>query len=353
MALAVVVAATAWVASGQLGGTGKAIEPGKAPAAVEPRAVAVRVARSEAVPRPRHVVLRGRTEPNRTVTVRSETVGRVATIEAERGGRLAEGARIATLAEEDRPARLAEARALLAQREAEYRASRTLAERGFRADNQHAVAQAQLDAARAQVRRMEVESRRTVIRAPFEGVLERRPVELGHYLQEGDEVAVIVDLDPMVIVAYLTETDRARVEVGHTGTVRLATGEEVAARVRYLSAKADDATRTFRIELETPNPGHRLIAGVTAEIRVAVEEVPVHRITPALLALDEQGQVGVKTVGPEDRVEFRPVRILADGPEGMWVGGLPAAVRLITVGQEFVRPGQQVRPVADPGTAAP
>ncbi len=354
MALAVVVGATAWVASGQFAGTGGKAEPtARPPAPVEAPVPAVRVAASEAVSRQRHIVLRGRTEPNRSVTIRSETIGRVSAIDAERGRHVAAGARIVEIADDDRPARLAEAKALLAQREVEFRASRTLADRGFRADNQHAVAQAQLDAARAMVSRMEVEMRRTSIKAPFAGHLESRAVELGDYLKEGDTVGVVVDLDPLIVVGHLTETDRARVRVGQTGTARLATGEEVTARVRYLSANADGPTRTFRVELEVANPERKLIGGITAEILVAVDDISVHRITPALLVLDERGQVGVKTVDADDQAQFHAIRIVDDGPEGMWVAGLPQSVRLITVGQEFVRDGQKVRPVATEAKAKP
>ncbi|WP_374445400.1 efflux RND transporter periplasmic adaptor subunit [Stella sp.] len=352
MALAVMAGAAAWVVSGQMAGGGPSPAADRPPPpAAEPAPTAVRVVESVAAARARRVVLRGRTEPNRQVVLKAETMGRVATIDVDRGRRVSEGQRIVELAEDDRPARLAEARALLAQREVEFRASRTLAERGFRADNQHAVARAQLDAARAQVMRMEVEMRRTGVRAPFAGVLEARRVELGDYLKEGDPVATVVDLDPVVVVAHLTEIDRAHVRLGQTGRARLANGREVEARVRYLAANADPATRTFRVELEAANPDLAVIGGLTAEVLLAVEEVMAHRITPALLALDEQGMVGVKTVDAADRVAFHPVRILEDGPDGMWVGDLPERARLISVGHEFVRTGQTVRPVA--GEARP
>lgn len=353
MALAVVAGATAWVASGQIAGGSNPPEAAKKPApqAAEAQPAAVRVVESVAEARSRRVVLRGRTEPNRQVVLKAETMGRVAAIEAERGRRVAEGQRIVELAEDDRPARLAEARALLAQRDVEFKASRTLVERGVRADNQHAVARAQLDAARAMVTRMEVEMRRTVVRAPFAGVLDERPVELGQYLKDGDTVATLVDLDPVIVVAHLTEADRARVRIGQSGRAKLATGQEIEASVRFLAANADPATRTFRVELEAANPDLAVIGGITAEVLLAVENVQAHRITPALLSLDEQGVIGIKTVETGDKVVFHPVRILEDGPDGMWVAGLPDRIRLISVGQEFVRSGQTVRPVA--GEAAP
>lgn len=355
MALAVMAGATAWVASGHIVGGENTPDPPPRPAqtaAVAPLAT-VRVAPSTAEEHARRVVLRGRTEPNRKVVLKAETMGRVTAIDAARGQPVAAGQELLELAEDDRPARLAEARALLAQREAEFRASRALAERGFRADNQHAVARAQLDAARAMVTRMELELRRTRVRAPFAGVLEERRVELGDYLKEGDAVATLVDLDPVIVVAHLTETERGRVRLGQTGEARLATGQRIATRVRYLAANADPATRTFRVELEAANPDRSVIGGITAEIQLEVERVAAHRITPALLSLDERGVVGVKSVDGDDRVVFHPVRILEDGPDGMWIEGLPDRVRLITVGQEFVRSGQTVHPAtAEPATAS-
>ena len=56
-----------------------------------------------------------------------------------------------------------------------------------------------------------------------------------------------------------------------------------------------------------------------------------------------------KTVNSDDVVEFMPIKLLKDTPEYLWVGGLPDSVRLITVGQEFVIVGQQVKPVKAEG----
>jgi multidrug efflux system membrane fusion protein len=55
--------------------------------------------------------------------------------------------------------------------------------------------------------------------------------------------------------------------------------------------------------------------------------------------------VGVKTVAPDNKVTFRPVDIIADQPDGIWLGGLPEKIRLITVGQEFVIDGEEVTPI--------
>jgi membrane fusion protein, multidrug efflux system len=54
--------------------------------------------------------------------------------------------------------------------------------------------------------------------------------------------------------------------------------------------------------------------------------------------------VGVRTV-QSGIVHFQPVNIVSDGPDGMWVTGLPTGTSVITVGQEFVAEGSRVKAV--------
>src|SRR3546814_18097233 len=77
---------------------------------------------------------------------------------------------------------------------------------------------------------------------------------------------------------------------------------------RYISAVADEATRTFRIELEIPNPSRRVMQGISSEMHLPLAPVAAHLISPAILTLADDGTVGVKLVNDEGLVEFRPVR---------------------------------------------
>ena len=57
------------------------------------------------------------------------------------------------------------------------------------------------------------------------------------------------------------------------------------------------------------------------------------------------GEMGVKTVDEEGRVRFLPARIVDSDSDGVWLGGLPEELLIITVGQEFVAEGQRVKAV--------
>ena len=72
-----------------------------------------------------------------------------------------------------------------------------------------------------------------------------------------------------------------------------------------------------------------------------------HRITPAVLALDDAGKVGVRIINAEQRVEFHHVTVVRETKDGVWITGLPNEIDLITVGQEMVADGDSVETSPD------
>ena len=355
------VLAAGWMLSGQFGGESDGASEIAELAAIEPAAVpetadalaSVRVAQLSAQPRERTLIVSGRTEASREVELRAETDGRVAEVLVERGQHVEEGEILLRLATDDRQAKLTEARALLRQREIEFAAAEELAAKGFRSDTNVAAAQALLDGARAAVERMRIDIRRTRIAAPFAGYVWQNRAELGAYVKAGDPLGAIVDLNPLLVVGYATEHDIGYLQLGALGAARLIDGTQVQGIISYIASKADPQTRTYRFELEVPNDGGTIRSGLTAEIAIPMAQTMAHLVSPAVLTLEEDGTIGVKVVNLEQVVEFVPVIILGDTAEGVWLGGLPQDVTLITVGQEFVVAGQRVRSVEVAGPATP
>jgi len=352
VAIGLAVVAVAWILSGVLGGGESPAEPPPAAGAEtvdDKPLVKVRVARSEATAHVRDIVLRGQTEASRSITLKAETEGRVAAVTAKEGGTVAEGQVIVELAREERDARLAEARALLRQREVEYNAAVKLAEKGYRAETALAEARALLDAARAALAIIQIDIAHTAITVPFDGVLETRYVEVGDFLDVGNDIARVLDLDPVYIVAQVSERHIGALKLGAVAEGRLVSGETVSGPITYISSAADEETRTFRVEVEIPNPTLAIADGVTAEMRLAVDRVLAHQVSPALLTLNDAGEIGVKIVNAEGIVEFHPIAIASDTADGIWLTGLPDRIDIITVGQEFVKAGQKVEPVVGGG----
>jgi multidrug efflux system membrane fusion protein len=354
LAIVIAVAAVGWVLSGQI--SGSRVDPaiaasrGEAPAAetaAEPSITTVRIIHSVAQDRTEQVIVRGRTEAKRRVHLKSEVAGTIVELPKAKGEQVKKGEVIARLAIEERQARLAEARALAKQRDLEYQAAKKLSQKGYRSETAFAGTAAQLDAAKAAVKAMEVQMEKTAIRAPFDAVIDDRMVELGGYVKDGDAIALLIDEDPFLIVGQVSENEVGRLRLGSRGQAKLVTGESVTGEISFIATAAAPETRTFRVELQVPNPDRTLRDGVTAEVAFPTGSVPAHFISPALLTLNDAGTVGVRTVGEADdkgrrTVRFFPVNLVDDNVDGVWITGLPREIDIISVGQEYVREGETV-----------
>jgi len=346
LALGVILAVSAWLISGQF----KPAPPqaGGDSQAIQRAAISKVRVRS---PRPRQIrqeiIINGRTEPARAVTLRAEIDGRVTRLGAEKGSEIKQGDLIARLDIRDLEAQLEEAKAILGQRQLEYEGVNKLKRKDLQSEIHLERAKATLASARAAVKRIEVAVSNTIVRAPFNGVLDDLPIEIGTYVQSGDVVARILEQNPILAVGAVTQLERSRLVLGDEGLARLITGQVVDGKIRYIASEADDATRTFRVELELTNPGRALVAGITTEIAIPVRTVTAYGISPALLSLSSTDEIGIKVVDTDNIVQFHPVQIVRSTADELWISGLPKGVRIITVGQGFVRSGERVQPVAE------
>ncbi|MDE0658952.1 MAG: efflux RND transporter periplasmic adaptor subunit [Gammaproteobacteria bacterium] len=349
-ALLIVVATAIWLMTGYLGGV-DAVADHPSISDLNARTTANGDDREPTVVRARtitasayseQVKIRGHTENKRTVEVRAETQGRVVERPVERGTAVDAGDLLCRLAVEDRQAQVNQAQEAVNQARIEHEGSLRLKDGGFQSRTAIAQAKSRLASAEAQLEAAALDYERTFIRAPFGGVVEQTLLEIGDYAQPATPCARVVDLDPMLLVGQVSERDVARLANGGTATGVLVSGETATGIISFIGHQADPSTRTYRVEATVPNPHHRLLSGATADIAIVVGEVDAHQISPAVLALDDGGQSGVHTVEADGRVRFRPVTIVADGGEGVWVTGLPETVTLITVGHQLVVDGERV-----------
>ncbi|MFU8816286.1 MAG: efflux RND transporter periplasmic adaptor subunit [Pseudomonadales bacterium] len=303
-------------------------------------AVAVRMSRAQPVERV--LVLQGDLQPDQVVLVRAETPGQVETWHVPRGGAVEREQLLAELELGERRSTLRQAQARLNVAEQQLRITQQLAEEGYEPDIQLQVRRAELQAAEADVDAIQQDIRRTRIRAPIPGRVDRRIADVGDYVAAGGEVAQIVNNDPLRATVQVPQQAIGRVALGQAARVTAVPHGQVAGEVTYVSTLADPATRTFRVEVEVPNPQRRLPAGTSVEVEIPTEEVLAHRVSPAILGLDDQGRVGVKTVDDSGRVAFYEIEPVRAEREGIWVAGLPERARIITVGQGFVTTGEQV-----------
>jgi len=344
IALGLLLALVLWIASGHL----ERSEPATAsPAAVAPASapMKVRVADYRAETITRSVRVQGQLEPWRSVNLRAETAGTVETLAVRQGDRVQRGDLLVRIAMEDREIRLARAEAQLAQSRADLEATQRLFDKQLTSDNSLKAAQAGLAVAQAEIAAIRLDIERTSLRAPFDGVVEEIPVELGTLLERGDKVLRIVDDTRLKATAQVPQQHVANLNGGQPAAVELITGTQLEGRLIYIARVADTATRSFRVEVELANPAAALSSGFSAVLDFPVGEIEAHFVSPALLVLHDDGRLGVMQVTGQGQAAFRPVELVRSEKGGAWISGLPPQVRLITFGQGFISDGEAVTPV--------
>ena len=289
------------------------------------------------------VVVRGRTQATRTVVIRSETAGTVAAAPVLQGTFVKQGQVLCRLATDARQAALDQAHAAQKSAQLAQQQSEQLAKAGYRSPTQVLQAQANLDATNAAVRAGEIAMGQVNIKAPFAGVFDHRDAEVGAYLGPGQPCGTMIEIDPLLIVGDVPETQAAALKIGATATARLVSGQTLAGRIRYVAHDADPATRTYHLEVTVPNSKLTIRSGLSAELHIAAGTGPAHLVPVSTLVLDSAGRQGVRYVQADGRVAFAPVTIVEETRDGVWVTGLTGDIQLITVGQSYVGDGQKVR----------
>nr|WP_086940852.1 efflux RND transporter periplasmic adaptor subunit [Thaumasiovibrio occultus] len=339
ISLILLVALTAWLIS----------KPSNAENAIEETAATldvplakVQVDRFESEAVARHILLYGRTAPDRQATLGAEVAGQVEERLVTQGQRVEAGQELIKLEAADRVSQLRGAQALVNVRQKEYDAARSLRSRGLQGDVAVSQAQANVVEARARLRAAQLAVEHTVIKAPFDGIVERIHVQPGDFLGVGDPVALVVDLDPLIVNADVSERHIHQVSEAQPAKITLLNDQTYDAVLRYQATVSSETTNTYAIELAIDNPEMALTAGMSATVDIELESREAVKLAPSALALDEAGNLGVKTLSNDDTVLFVPIDIVKVEPNGVWLAGLGDSVEVITVGQGFVRDGDSV-----------
>ena len=302
----------------------------------------------------RKLMISGRTEAAHKVMAATRTNGVLTELRVVRGQTVKKGDVLAILSDEAREAQVTQAQALVNQRKVELDAKRRLIEMNALPKLDLVSLEAQLKIAEAALAGAQAERDRGIITAPWSGIVTDVPAEVGGaaFSVAGKEIAQIVDLDPILAVVEVSERKLAGVKVGDTAQLRLVTGETVEGRIRFVSKSASATTRSYRIEVEAPNHDLSIPDGITAEVAIKLTPTPATRVPRSALTFSSAGELGVRSVGKANTVEFIPVSVAEDEQAFMWVAGIPDQVRVIVQGQDFVREGQRVEAVDAPEQTA-
>ncbi len=346
LALLLTAGLIAWMATGGILRFDEEAPPAQIPPEYAP--ISVQTQWLDAVEHAPRLTLQGQIEPWQQLELGARVAGTVERLPVATGETVVTGQVIAELSVENRAAQIARFEAEIRQREGELAAAQRLrssqmqsATEILRLTTELARARADLDAARLALSH-------TRPQAPFDAVVDRHLVEVGDYVQPGLALVRLVAIDRLKVTGQVPQQSIVHVEVGQTVDVDLLDGRRLPGVVHFISSAADRGSRTFRVEVAVQNPERLRIAGGSATLGVHLAPVMAHRVSPALLALDRDGRLGVWMLDDEERLRFGPVRLLSADNDAVWIGGLPDRVRLVTRGAGFAEPGQRVVAVDQP-----
>ena len=312
----------------------------------------------------------GELEAQLRTTLAAEVAGRVTRVVLDEGAPVVAGTIVVEIDPERRALELDAAKARVAQAEAQLAKAKREAERvrtlfqskvGSQSQLDGAnttleVAQADVAAARAQQGVAKRALSDASVTAPFAGLLARRHVNVGEFVQSGAPLFDLVSLDPIDVVFHLAEVDSSRVAVGQEVEVHVAPFPDRVfdARVAMVSPTIDPATRTLRVKATLPNPEGVLRPGLFARADLGVAERKGVTLIPSEAVLQRAAGPIVFVVGPEDRVQKRDVRLGAFYRDGVEVqDGVTAGEVVVTRGHSGLVDGAVVRVAESDGHSTP
>jgi RND family efflux transporter MFP subunit len=297
---------------------------GHEPAEPEERAAVTAVVAVAAIEEiPGQTQATGSVEAWRTVSPGTKILGRIERVLVREGDRVGRGQILAVLERRDLQAAVDQARAALAMAEAglenaeaQHRRMTELHPRGSVTDKNledavsaYRMATAEVAQARANLSAAEVSLSYAEIRAPFEGRVVAKRIEVGDMAGPGTPLFTVEDISKAKIVLRVPESDVVGLDAGAPGTVRVdVLEEEFPAEVDRVLPSGDPMSRTYEVQMVLDNPQGRLRSGMFA--RASFARGLREALTVPLDAVVERGQLqGVFVLDADGRARLRWIRL--------------------------------------------
>lgn len=292
-----------------------------------------------------------------SIAVASEISGVVREVPFEEGTAVPRGTLLARLDDAELAASLARAEATLEQTRNSYERVRAVVEQSAAAPQDLDDALAALRVAEAEAALARARLEKTRIRAAFDGYVGSRLVSRGTYLQPGQTVTELTQLDELEVVFNAPERYLPRLHVGAPVTVSTPAypGVSVEGQITVLDPIVDATTRTVEVIARVPNSGLRFRPGMSADVDAILARKADALLVPSAAIFAEGAETLVYVVGPDSTVVRTPVVLgtrLAAVVEVQ--DGLAPGARVVRAGHQKLYPGAKVMPIpARPATGAP
>ncbi len=352
----VLVAAAAWVLTGEFSSVGSAAqsdekksEPVKVDAVKAPRTVS-----AVSVPFIDHrltIRISGQTEADKKAELAVRASGTITSLSIKQGDSVKAGDVILSMDSMEKKIAVEAAAQSVKQKQAQMVATDALAKKGNVAKLQLDSARADLQNSQSQYESAKAELERTQVIAPFDGLVDKITVQNGASVQQGAPVAILLSLDPIVATGEISERNLNQIKIGSPATIKLVNGAVAEGTVRYISRDASAATRTYRVEVAVANKDGAIPSGMTAEVNLMSDPVQAIKLPRSAVTLNLDGALGVRAVDKDSKVMFLPIELIDDATDAIILTGVKEGTKIIISGQDFVTDGETVTVVEpDPET---
>lgn len=317
-------------------------------AAVSAPPVPVEVATAQAAKVTDDIQAIGSLRPNEAVVIRPEVDGRIVEIGFAEGKSVSEGQSLVFLDDAIYQAELARASASLTLSRSNYQRAQDLLERsaGSATMRDQALARQRVDEAELTLAQARLD--KMTIKAPFDGVVSLRQISTGDYVQPGQALVTLVDVDPIKVDFRVPETSLPNVRNGQMIEVRLDAypGRAFTGTVYAISPQIDVNGRSLLLRARIPNAQGQLKPGQFARVKLiaSVRQNAVLVPEAALVPLGRRHFV-YRVVG-EKAVQTRVgIGIRQHGKVEITRGVKPGD-RIVTAGQIKIDNGSAIKPIS-------
>ncbi len=305
----------------------------------------VRVQALEAILLEDNLALTGTLESWEDVLVSAETTGQIEWQGVEEGQEVEAGDVLFRIDTRTLEAQLAQARAQHKLALQEHERCEQLTQRGAVAAQALDNVVATRDVAAANVRLLEVQFAKSIIHAPFAGIVDRLLMEKGEFVDTGTALARLIQVHKVKVSVGIPERDIRHFSAGDSVDVAFDAlpGQEFEGRIHRIATTADMITHTFDAEIELDNPEGHLKPGMMARTALVRSEHPDSIVIPifASVLLDEDRYVYVLENG---KALLRKIEVgIVQGSSVQVTSGLSAGELLIVAGQYDARDGEPVQ----------
>ncbi len=295
---------------------------------------------------PRLLTAVGTLESPYSTMIAAEASGVVTFLDLPEGAEVEVGRVLARIDSRQEKAQLVVARSRVANAKATYERIRSLHQKNLVSHQELDDAAAALDQARGELEESKTSLNQTEVRAPFTGQLGLRDISVGAYVDQGDPLVRLTQVDPLRLVFTVPERDAGRVRVGQK--IRGVAGDctlEFESEIAVIDPSIDPSTRTVRVQARVRNPERLLRAGMSARLALEIgrsqralsvpQEAVVRRGTRQLLFV----------LAADGKAEEREVVLGQHFPDRIEVvSGVQAGERVIVTGHQRLRPGSVTDP---------